>query len=373
MTTPILRKKDYPLNYPSDITNVIEAMSFTKGKDVNIVGSMSLKSQQYAGDYDMFETVNVNYKSNDTAISHLVKQFQNIVKQVCEMKNVYVGDIKAGEISEWNVLKDGMKGVEDRLDDLYDKDVISERELEEIEPLLRSKNEMELRSALKFHIVRWTPADIAKGECKLRDGRIYTLKDAFLSPAIIKLDVVALVQNSRYTDFSIIYQLKNNGHPLNAFNTGNETEDIKRDMEYYYSKGNYFKALKRLFSLAKREKNIKLIKKLNDILNGDLGRLYSVVSDIGTLQFLLNNERELPLERIRYELDQFRARLGNVYSLSSPNKVLKGIVEGKKSTKGDIERMLQKSGDELEDILSRAAKKAGEAIGAFPLAKRYKA
>jgi hypothetical protein len=370
--TDILRKKDYPLNYPSEITDILEAMSFSKGKSVDIVGSMSLKSQQYAGDYDMFETVQASFKTDSAAVAHFVKQFQDIVARVSALKNTFVGDIKAGEIPEWNVLADGVQGVEARLRALHDADILSQHELDEIEPLLKHKDEMELRAALKFHVVRWTPADVAKGSCVLRDGRTFTLKEAFLSPAVIKLDVVALVQNSRYTDFSILYQLKNNGHVLNAFSTGNEAEDIKRDLAYYYAKGNYFKALKRMFSLAKRAKDTRLVLKLNELMNGDLGRLYSVVSDIGTLLFLLENERHLPLERIRYELDQFRARLGNVYTLSGPNKVLKQVVEAKKNTKRELERMLVHAGEELEDILARAAKKAGVEAGLFPVPRRFR-
>lgn len=366
----ILRKKDYPLNYPKEITDIIEAMSFSKGKDVDIVGSMALKSQQYAGDYDMFETVAVSYSSDATAVGHLVKQFQQMVKHLSTMNNVYIGDIKAGEIAEWNVMAEGIKAVPRKLHELEEAGIITKQEMADIKPLLG--NEMELRGALKFHIIRWTPADIAKGHCQLRDGRTFTLREAFLSPAIVKLDVVALVQNSRYTDFSIIYQFKNRGHALNAFNSGNEAEDIKRDLEYYYNKGNYFKALKRMFSLAKRDKDIKLVQKLNALMNSDLGRIYSVVSDIGTLEYLLENENHLPLERIRYELDQFRARLGNVYSLTGPNKVVKQVASAKKASRTQIEQLLQEVGGELEDILSRAAKKAGVEAGLFPIPRRFK-
>jgi len=44
--------KEYPTNYPADAIAVLDSMSVTKGKGVELVGSMSLRSQQYAGDYD---------------------------------------------------------------------------------------------------------------------------------------------------------------------------------------------------------------------------------------------------------------------------------------------------------------------------------
>ena len=75
MADVILRKKDYPQQYPTEIMNIIKAMSFSNGKDVSIVGSMSLKSQQYAGDYDMIEIVQTQYQKQSTAVKYLIKRF----------------------------------------------------------------------------------------------------------------------------------------------------------------------------------------------------------------------------------------------------------------------------------------------------------
>ena len=47
--------KEYPDNYPADAVRILDAMSF--GKGLVLLGSMSLRSQQYAGDYDGFEQV----------------------------------------------------------------------------------------------------------------------------------------------------------------------------------------------------------------------------------------------------------------------------------------------------------------------------
>lgn len=369
--TNILQKKSYPLNYPSDVTKIIKIMSFSKGKQVDIVGSMSLKSQQYAGDYDMFEEVNSNYTSNTTALNNYVKRFQKIIKSLNTMDNVYIGDIKAGEIKEWDVMKNGLINIKKNIEILVHNNIIKDDELPEIKQLLKSNNEDELRRAFKFHIVRWTPNDIANGFVILRDGSKYTLQMAFTSPSIIKLDVIGLVQNNRYTDFSIIYRLKNKEHVLNNFKTGNEISDLKDDIKYYYSQGNYFKALKRLFSLVKRYNNNTLLEKLNTLLNGDLGRIYSVLSDISTLQYLLDNETHLPMKRIHYELDQFRARLGNVYSLSPTDKIVKQIVKGSNYSKGHLEELLEEIQGELEDILSKATKQQADKLGVFPLPKKY--
>ena len=61
--------KEYPTNYPADAIAVLDSMSVTKGKGVELVGSMSLRSQQYAGDYDANDFVEMNMKT-DKAVSY---------------------------------------------------------------------------------------------------------------------------------------------------------------------------------------------------------------------------------------------------------------------------------------------------------------
>jgi hypothetical protein len=394
MTEPILRRKDYPLNYPAEIIDIIETMSFSKGKDVAIVGSMSLKSQQYAGDYDMLEQVKGDYKSNATAVKHFVKDFQHIISNLLEMSNVYVGDIKAGMIPEWELVPEqamiengrivgfDAEETKEKLAELMEAGVIDEEEGGEVKKLISPppspEKFLELKKTAKFHVVRWTPKDVEAGFTTLRNGRQYTLQEAFTSPAIVKVDVVAYVQQSRYTDFSMIYLFYNRGKILNNVDMSNEVQSIKQDLEYYTLTGNYFKALKRMFSLARKANDTKTVKKLNDILNSDLGRLYSIISDIGTLKYLLEHEGRLSIERIRYELDQFRSRLGNVFTVSTPHKVLEELLrlESLPKTKFGremLEKVLSDIENVLDSILSKGALGMGKEAGLFPLPSKYRA
>jgi hypothetical protein len=388
MTEPILRKKDYPLNYPAEIIDIIEAMSFTKGKSVSIVGSMSLKSQQYAGDYDMIETINTNYKSNTTAVKQLVLDFQHIVASLLEKRNIYVGDIKAGVIPEWKVIPDtamvkngrvvgfDVNQFNSKLLELQKMGIIENGGGYRFRTPPSPDDFFELKKELKPEVVRWTPQDVKAGFVVLPTGRHYSLQEAFTSPAIVKLDVVAYIQNSRYTDFSIIYLFSNRGRPLNNVDMSNEIESIKQDLEYYHRSGNCFKALKRMFSLARKYDDDSVIEKLNTILNSDLGRLYSIVSDIGTLQYLLDNESHLSIERIRYELDQFRSRLGNVYTVKTPDKVLEQLLRLEELPRTELgrkylEKVLSDIEKQLSELLNKGARKAGEEAGLFPIPKKY--
>jgi hypothetical protein len=80
---------------------------------------------------------------------------------------------------------------------------------------------------------------------------------------------------------------------------------LKRD-------GNYFKMAKRMFALARFKKHEREIEVLSAMFNGDMGRLYHVYGDIGTLESLVENTSSLPYNRIEFEIDQFKGRLSNI-------------------------------------------------------------
>ena len=371
-----VRSKEFPTNYSSDAVRVLDTMSFTKGRSVGLLGSMSLRSQQYAGDYDAFEIVNMKETSEDVALHMLAVRFKEIVKDVKALSKTFIGDIKAGSIEDWRVLprdakvKDGkligMDVVASRkkLDELEKAKVISPNEKKYGESLLTGKMTpirfLEAKQKLKFHIVRWTTEEVIRGSKRLRDGRTFTLEEAFSSPSITKMDVISYVQNNRYTDFSMIYYFRNNGKVLNP-DPYDFVDSIKENILYYSKKGNLFKVLKRKFALAKFERDASTIERLTPILNSDLGRVYHVLGDIGTLIHLLEDERPDP-KSVKFEIDQFINRLANVYTLSDYLKeehtILGEIQSALKDPKQEtLLAKLRGLEDRLERILNENTKK----------------
>jgi len=371
-----IRSKEFPTNYASDAVRVLDTMSFTNGKSVGLLGSMSLRSQQYAGDYDAFEIVNMKESSDDVALHMLAVRFKEIIKNLKGLPKTYIGDIKAGSVEEWRVLprkagvKDGklvgMDVVASRrkLDELEKAKVISPNEKKYGESLLSGKMTpikfLEAKQKLKFHIVRWTIEEVIRGSKRLRDGRTFTLEEAFSSPSITKMDVISYVQNNRYTDFSMIYYFRNNGKVLNP-DPYDFVDSIKENILYYTKKGNLFKVLKRKFALAKFERDASTITKLTPLLNSDLGRIYHVLGDIGTLIHLLEDERPDP-KSVKFEIDQFKNRLSNVYTLSDylkEEQTIFGEIESAlKDPKQDtLLAKLRTLEDQLERILNENTKR----------------
>jgi hypothetical protein len=54
------------------------------------------------------------------------------------------------------------------------------------------------------------------------------------------------------------------------------------------------------------------MEKLSPLFNGDVGRIYMVYGDIGTLESLLELGNTIPYAKIDFEIDQFKGRLSNI-------------------------------------------------------------
>jgi hypothetical protein len=282
-------------------------MSFSKGKNIRIVGSQSLKSQLYAGDYDVHEQVRANYPTDKEALDHLAKEFQSIIRGLQRLPNVYIGDIKSGVIEGWRVV--GTSTPQQKIESLFQTNIISAKEAKEALHLITT-SPIKAKQEIKFHIIRWTPKDVLKGRQTLRDGSSYSLQDAFHSPTITKLDVIALV-SGRYTEFSIIYEFYNNGKVLNKDIIDPEAS-IKESIELYEKEGNRFKVIKRKFSLAKLQDNKKDLERYNSILNSEAGKIYVLYSDVKTLVSLLEGQT-LPKPKLREAIRNFTKRLSTIY------------------------------------------------------------
>lgn len=314
--------KEFPQNYSSDVVKILETMSFSKGKSLALVGSQAVRSQVYASDFDGFEVVKVEAQTKEAALDLLASKFQGIVKALRALPDCFISEFKAGSKEEWRVFPtaqrlegyNSTKALE-KAEELQRKKLLTKDELramELIKPTLSPAQFLKVRHELRPHIVRWTPAEVLAGSKRLRDGSTMTLQQAFESPTIAKLDVIGFIQNNKFAEFSVIYEFQWNGTVLNPVPLDIE-QGLLDDIELYKGEGDWFKVAKRMFSLAKFKNDKRQMEKLLPLLNSDAGLAYVVASDIRTLLALLE-EGAKPSKKIRFEIDQFVGRLGNVYS-----------------------------------------------------------
>jgi len=374
----ITLKKAYPEGYSNDAVELLKLMSFTDGKEVNVVGSMSLRSQVYAGDYDAYEKV--SYKGTKTLIiKKLVNKFKSIIKSVQKFPLTYIGDIKSGSVEEWRVIQRPYNQEKSfkKLEELYKLKIISRKEYDEGKKrFIKNPSELDLlllEQDFRPNIIRWKVWEVLKGYKILRDGRKFTLEESFETPTITKLDIMSWVQNNRFTDFSMIYEFNINGEMLNPGIKDFE-KSILENIYVLHSEKKYYKMAKRLFSLAKYKDNTDILEILSPLFNGDLGRLYIVYSDIGTIQDLFEYENNLPYSKLEFEFDQFKGRLSNISLPDYINKeksIFEKIdtlvrIEKLTTNKSRILNLLDELKSDLLEILSKYTEKFLKEKKIFP-------
>jgi hypothetical protein len=315
----LLKRKEYPANYSYAVRRVLNEMSLNGEKGIELVGSAGLRSQQFSGDFDAENKVVIE-SANEAS-----KLFQKMIRRLLSDEDIVIGDIKCGVVEERRILpaKAGIKNGQivgynpaEVLAKVASADFIPKGEKEAIRRKVRADATpaqfLELRDMLKYHTIRWIPSEVLKGSQTI-DGRTYSLAECLVSNSMTKVDAVAEIRDE-FKEFGVVYRFFKDGKLVN-----DDGRDIKQslteDVIQLKAEGNEYKALKREFSLARATKQTDVVEKLNPILNSDLGIVYSVLSDVGTLIPLLESEA-VSKKDVKEEIDGFNDRLANIYSVN---------------------------------------------------------
>jgi hypothetical protein len=340
--------------FSNDILDIIKKMSFSNGKNVILYGTKSKRNIFNTNDFDLFEKV------RSRSFNNVVSQFQKIITNLLNTDLTYIGDIKAGVINDFKVLSDTFEtynatASKNKLDYIYNLGIVEKNDYNSINKMLKEKipkdDYLILEDLLKYHIMRWTPKEILSGY-KLILGNKYYLVDVLDNDSFFKLDVIALTGNNKFSDLSIVYQLIINNRAINK-PFEDHIETLKGAIKKLSIDKKYYKMAKRIAALYRATDDKKLYL-LEDLFNSQLGILSSVISDIETLQYLIENQDVLPTKRIQFEIDLFKPRLSNVDILSDPlrSKILSTINNLLTKNKINKELYLLKL-DKIKTILSK--------------------
>lgn len=376
--SPLERKTDD--DYSEKVEEVIEDISFPNGK-VEILGSMGFRSQRYTADYDCFQVVKAN------SIAEIKSQFQSIVRGIQKDPNLTIADIKLGSMEATRIIREDARiGKHGKLINydagkslakatkLLQLGLINEEEYNLARKLLIKKpNIKQLKAIIKklrFNIIRWKPREVIAGKKDFR-GIEYTLEEGFKTKSLFKMDVIAYI-HGKYTEFSIIYDLRLNGKRLNY--VGIDTlKTLEDDMMYYGYIGNWFKYLKRLFSYYNymlKYKNLGVdnkrklgeqVLKIIDVLNSDIGILYNIIQDLDVLLLMVEELGRLPNDRMKAIIDHTTDRMSNIWTSSEflrNDAKIKGVVDKLLKAKGKDEfaKLLGGLIEKMEGIVSRHTK-----------------
>lgn len=385
----VLSQKEFPEDYSNELVDILKSMSFSKGKNVLVVGSMSLRSQLYASDVDCYEVV----KAKST--EEIAQGFQLMMYNLLHKNNITIADLKIGSVDGFKVFSDNIKitknkiigfnknKVLEKVNDLKDLKIITPKDhlyfKNKIETIGNDPKEfIELQDAIRPNVLRWKPEDIKRGYVILPNSHRVSLLEAINTNAISKLDVIAFL-GDRYVEITMMYEFHINDKIINPPSKDLEAS-IKEDILKNLINKQYFKMSKRIFSLARLKKYNNEVLDLSKMFNSDLGRLYSVCSDIKTLLFLLENVHLISKDRIKHEIDQFKTRLSNIHTLPKwyderPKiyKILDHLVKMKQSPNQTHIFITQLNilYEKVEEILSYYCKEWLHKINLFPVPQKY--
>jgi hypothetical protein len=334
----------YPYQYSVPVRMVLDAVSLGEPQ---VLGSSEDNQILFSGDYDLLEYVPFRAGS--------VRAFQRLMDS-CEKVGV-ITDIKCGEIPEWNLLSTVKYSQEKELAHLrrlWQEKVITdnERKMGEalLKPRLTNAEKVAARKKLRFGILRWTPGEVRRGHITLRDKTVFRLEDAMKTKGITKVDVVAWVKDKYVEVSNIILWTKRGGVPY--AHIPNVRQSLAADADYYLHEGNFFKAAKRLYAIAKNRKDQTVMDALRTMLNSPLGAVYTVVSDLKVLDEF---PKAVQTEKKRVELDLMRDRMAKLYfpefdRAKNPSTLL----------------------PRLEEVLQENSRKALEELGFLPFPRLYR-
>jgi len=239
-------------DFNSKIQKVFNLLTISR--KVRIVGSAGLKAIRYVNDYDLNELFERNFDTKG-ALDLIYKMFLDKFKKCESDPDCFITDFKCG---------------------------------------MNSNNRP----------LRWNKNDMENGYKVLEDGRKFTFQECILSKSAFKLDLVKIIDGT-FTEFSDNYLIKL-GDESNFF-----PHDLQKDHlltalqksyeEYFYIYQNLFKGLKRCFSYYLMEdegKNAHLLKKLLNLFNSPVGKLYNIKGQIGTILLVMENANKFKNPKI---------------------------------------------------------------------------
>ena len=399
-----------------------EERSLIPENDIDVIpfGSWTYKTQFYPGDVDLITNYYHRCVQNKPekervgqprtcankvqATNYFVDLIQNIIRRIQRENKIndkegrtlfYIGDIKAGEdkIFKINIGKiqynnQGYVKVAEYFPEKihgffkewHKMKLISVDEMDKF--IKMSPNEItqeqyeNLYAALREKwLLRWKVEEILKGYKDLPGKRKKTLGEAINDPAMTKIDMFSDIFG-KFIEVTNVMQLwsadqKKRGHLLN-FNSGLGDESIPELLRYdvqklLFSVTDYklFKAVKRVWSIARLDRNREVVEKLIPILQSDLGRISQASSEIETLGLMLGLKNP-PLQDIAVQLEGIRYRLSNVYKFPiDEEEVDHKLIQIEDAIENKDGKNSQKEIDHFIDSLKKIKKRFTEILNEY--------
>lgn len=333
-----------PKLYTDDENKFINLLSLKHDAIAQPIGSFTHKIQKYASDIDINEVVTIKNNNFNVFISDL----QDNIRKILKAKNVYFSDFKAG------------------LD-------------------VRYPNDKE-----KF-VLRWSPQEILNGYKVLEGGVKISLIDAVKMVSILKMDLIVFT-NNRFIEESAFYILESvtpEGKkfinvPADYYEIFKEA--LKKDIKKYSTNGEnfkIFKAVKRMWSLARLTKDTNMLRALKPLIDSNLSLLGQINADLETLELLVDKistySLNIPNNQMIDSIELIGKKLSNVADINLDYKIINNLIKEltnflkKKNIKSfePFKKTLELFHDYLLSVINKEALEYMKYSGLIPIPSMY--
>ena len=142
-------------------------------------------------------------------------------------------------------------------------------------------------------------------------------RDCLMDKIKMKLDMIYLL-NREFVEMSEIYRLNINGE--RNYYRANVEKELLEEIDRFTKEQNYYKVLKRRFSLLKLKKDKKKMEEYIRIFNGQPGLLNNLINQLKIIQNIcIQTFRKPKLHEIRGNLQTIKQELSSVYKIYHHN------------------------------------------------------
>ncbi len=344
----LLEIKD-PMSYTNDIKKAIKLVSVDPSKS-SAFGSFIFKAQSYPSDIDVIESVS-DCCSETKVIENMYNIMLDLVDRVNRAPGYFMSEIKAGKDLVYNVdvgqrVRNSFKGydyehVKDSVNNLIQNKLLNSNDIAELKLLVRPQIDIDQFDKLKefFRLkstIRWTSEDVMNGYKMLPGKRIMTLFKAIAQKGVVKIDVISPI-DGKYIEVTNFFIMRVGDKMINfSFDYVNQ---IKDEISKYFSNTFFkpFKGAKRMWGLARHEKNSEYLMKLTPLFQSGVASLNQIISEIDSIEILLERFMNKPNSLMIKQIDAWKTRLASIDDIKIENLTLYSMID--KITKGSKDTM----------------------------------
>lgn len=343
-----------------------------------VIGSASYRATKYPGDLDFYEVLQYPLAREDI-LGRFKYELTKTIGKIRRTKGHFFMELKCGLDHRFKInvgtcdndvytMNPDLPGI---IREFHHAKLLNDSEFLVLNGIIaqprRNQKDFEVVKKLfrSHYVLRWNWKEIKRGYKNLpAGGGKYTLQQGINEISPINIEVINTIMG-KYSDSSNFFILTWKDAETGKIYTINASQDIidhfyeafhenlcQSIETMYYSKleRNMIKLAKRYFSYARVFDKVELANKVLPLLNGDLGLLSQLKSELATVQKVLMMKKPISATIIKKQLEDIRYKTSNVLELDAATlSAINGVIQRSVNLKGV--RSDKKIREEMVDLI----------------------